>query len=117
MPSQFLGLDDPYQAWCLNEAVYRFGNHYDYRLALAEVEGSTPQEKIAFKRQVFKEMLDIPDEILQANGIDLPPSGGVVFGNEDEVVAKPTRGRFADPGAMVFGAGSDKEVRRTSQGD
>lgn len=67
--------------------------------------------------QVFQEMLDIPDETIQESGIDLPPKGGVVFGNEDDIVARPTRGKFADPGAVVFGADSAKEVRRTSQGD
>ena len=34
-PSQLLGIEDPYSAWCLDDAVYAWGTHVEAELKRA----------------------------------------------------------------------------------
>jgi hypothetical protein len=100
-PSQFLGLDDPYPAWCLDEAVYRFGTALETKMNEAENSVKDLEAKKMARLAVAREMLDLPDDAFE----NVPPPGGVEFGPDtpSEGRSVPSGGRFADPAAAFGG--------------
>lgn len=58
-PSELVGLEDPYVAYCLDEAVMVFGDHVTTELE--KVEGKK-KERERKQRQKLGELLQLPDE-------------------------------------------------------
>lgn len=58
-PSELLGIEDAYVAYCLDEAVTVFGSYVTNKLE--EVEGK-PKEREKKRKAILGELLKLPDE-------------------------------------------------------
>lgn len=57
-PSEFIGLDDTFAAFCLDRAVYDYGSAVE--AALGEVEGKNKKEIEVKSERVLRKWLDMP---------------------------------------------------------
>lgn len=68
-PSELLGLDDPYVGWCIDEAVYSWGNFVESQMdeAVASAQrGKGKRKKIdenKIRQQKLAQLLDLPMEV------------------------------------------------------
>lgn len=59
-PSQLLGLDQPYLAYCVDEAVATWGNHVVNELD--KIDGKTDKEVNRKRHNKLLQLLEAPDE-------------------------------------------------------
>lgn len=57
-PSSFLGVDEPYPAFCLDEAAFAWGSYVDSELD--SVDGKTAEEIRRNRERAFNKLMDIP---------------------------------------------------------
>jgi len=75
-PAQLMGVtDDPWVAWCLNEAVFMFGRHVEYAMDTAEKGMTKAEQRSAARQRALDHALGTQS-------------------------AKGTKGRFRDPADM-----------------
>lgn len=79
-PSSLLHLEDPYQAWCLDEATWMFGNHVEHLMNQAEQGQDKPAQKQAARQRALTAALKEPGTA---------------------TTKAPPKGQFRDPAAMI----------------
>lgn len=60
-PSQLLGIDNDYYAYCLDEVVATWGSHVTSELE--SIEGKNEKEVSAKRQRRLMELLNAPDEV------------------------------------------------------
>ena len=91
-PSQLLGVDDPYAAWCIDEVSYTWGMAVDGAVERARHNVDDPQHGNAAASAELERLLREPKDIT---------SDG----------SAPTTGRFRDPAQDMLSS----QARRRSQ--
>lgn len=83
-PSELVGLsDDPYAAWCLDEATFLWGRHVEGSMDEASAKAKSSHQKHQARLRVLQNLLT-PKPI-------------------EEEEAEAPKGRFRDPAAMMKG--------------
>lgn len=89
-PSELLGLDDPYVAWCLDEATYMWGSHVDHEVDRAGHKKQKGEDALKNKR-----LLTL-NRLLDAEEMPLSVSEPVAETPNADV----PKGKFRDPATM-----------------
>jgi hypothetical protein len=87
-PSQLLSIDDPYSAWCLDEAVYQFGVHVDSELERVGSDVKDDKQRQAMRVNYLQGILHRRPELRARE------AGATAGKADDKPVAS---GRFRDP--------------------
>lgn len=80
-PSEILHIEDPYTAWCIDEATFMWGNHVEGSLNDASNKAKSDSQKHAARLRVLTNLLSSKD-------------------TEGEAEA-PAKGKFRDPASMI----------------
>lgn len=76
-PSDLLGLDDPYAAWCLDAACYDFGSALESEIS--RVEGKNQKEVDMKVDRLVRRWLDMPLQYrnpMSSGAVELPKASG-----------------------------------------
>jgi hypothetical protein len=89
-PAEILRIDDPYWAYCLNEAVYIFMAHVEDVLYQSVRLIKDPEQRVAVQTDMLRRLL-----------ADEEPEGEAATSENGETAPKappaPRKGRFKDP--------------------
>ena len=103
LPSQLLRLDeanDPYTAFCFDEACHMWGSFVESELDQAGSQCKDSSQINSYRLRRYEQLMYQQDESQQEQSQPTPVVKPVVLLNEDNKPNRSPRGRFRDPASI-----------------